>query len=344
MKFATVICTLQRFMLCVLRTIELLPLVFRALIITPLILIALISIIQWSNTSTLEKPVSIINSARIQHPNYHNIAKLALHNLSLLAPVEQHQLIANLKNNLIAVKQWQQLITSYRHSLICLGESHLEATREFIATQVLTQLPVTALYLEVQAHKLAEIQHQLAAKQNYYPLLGADILQVLRSAKSANPQLQIYPIEASKKQMKATKQGKTTRELSIVNNFIEHYNQSRTMNASEPQRHIVLIGGLHCSDEANWFFAMLKNTSTLAKLSLTTSSVELINLQVFNEHQDGPIETFVYFLDELKLVEGDFVIANTAAFSPLIKRWFALSQRVTFAPFKSIVIYRSSVN
>ncbi len=302
----------------------LLPLVFRALLITPLLLIFCLELISQYHKPPIAKIIKAVDSSRIQHPNYNNTALVALANLRQLPPVEQHFIIDNLTANLWPVSKWKKQLSEYNNAILCLGESHLETTREFMAEQLFSTFLIDHLYLEATAKRLKLIIEKVHSNSKYYPLLDADILQVIRTALKQNPQLNIYPIEASVQQMRDAKQGIGSREISIFNNFL---------NQDKPHsKRLVLIGGLHCANKAHWLFARMQKHYQEA---------QLINTQIFNEHQDGPIEAFVYFLDELALAQGDFVIADTAAFSTQIMRWFALSQRVTFKPYQSIIIYRN---
>ena len=63
-----------------------LPLVFRGMILGPALLVSAISLHQWIEKEFPSRPVSHINSQRIQHPNYHSIATHALIKFSMLAP------------------------------------------------------------------------------------------------------------------------------------------------------------------------------------------------------------------------------------------------------------------
>lgn len=315
---------------CILALLDffyLLPLVFRALLITPLVLISCLELITLYNKPAVEKAIKVTNYNRIQHPNYHNISKLALANLRTLAPAEQRIVYNNLLDNLWSVQQWKDALSKYNNAILCLGESHLEATREFMANQLFNTFEIDNLYLETTKPRLQKTIEKVNSNSDYYPLLGADILQLLRVALKRNPDMSLYSIEASPAQMRADKQGISSREQSIFDNFLVN-------NHAHSQR-VVLIGGLHCANKAHWFFARLQ------KQTQGADKPKLINTQIFNEHQDGPIEAFVYFLDELALAKGDFVIADTTAFSTQITRWFALSQRVTFKPYQSIIIYRN---
>lgn len=311
-----------------------LPLVFRALLIIPLVFILCFEIIIWINKEPLAKPVSIVDTRRIQHPNYHIQSRNALSAMRQLPPIEQRHLIDNLRDNLWSIERWKHQFKTADNSIICLGESHLEATRQFIAQKLFNTLRIDDLYLEATAPNLKLIEKALATNNDYYPLLDANILATLRSAKNINQDIQLYPIEASSKQMNQAKKGLSSREKSIFNNFLTYY---------QPQaRRVVLIGGLHCANKAHWFFKQLNQKQWL-------KAPKLFNTQIFNEHQDGPIEAFVYFLDEIGIIQEhrgsagkrDFAIADTRAFSNLITRWFALSQQITFKPYQSIIIYRS---
>ena len=72
----------------------------------------------------------------------------------------------------------------------------------------------------------------------------------------------------------------------------------------------------------------------------TNQPVKQINTRIFSEHEDGPIEAFIYFVDQILPSTEHFVINDTKAFAKSIDEWFPLTQKVTFKPFESIIFYR----
>ncbi|MEJ2039056.1 MAG: hypothetical protein P8X55_09000, partial [Desulfosarcinaceae bacterium] len=93
-------------------------------------------------------------------------------------------------------------------------------------------------------------------------------------------------------------------------------------------------GALHCTNEPNWLF---ENLSDQASLSLKN---RMFNARVLEEHQNGPVEAFVYFLDEIGIERTDFVIPDTRALPDLIYEWFQLLNRQTLEKYRTLIVFR----
>jgi len=307
-----------------------LPLVFRGLLFGPMVLILVIMTYQWFAKEYPSRPQAIVNKDIIQHPNYHGIATEALASFAKLPPVEQTSLIKNLNNNLLPLQQWLKNLAHIDDLILCLGESHRETTRQFLAEMIFADFKFNALYLEANEYKLNKIKQRLESSSAYFPLLNADVLALLRKVQQQNPLVDIFPIDVDKRsnETKTTAQQgiRPTRDDKILSNFNRHYTQQT--------RNIVLFGAMHCSYSATWFYGKL-----LAKKNQHLTSI-LLNARVFSEHEDGPIEAFVYFLDQVVPTPEHFVINDTRAFAAIINQWFPLTQKVTFKSFQSIIIYR----
>jgi hypothetical protein len=52
------------------------------------------------------------------------------------------------------------------------------------------------------------------------------------------------------------------------------------------------------------------------------------------------VEAFVYFLDEIGIENGDFVIPDTRALPARIYRWFPLLNRRTLQKYSSLIVFR----
>jgi hypothetical protein len=125
----------------------------------------------------------------------------------------------------------------------------------------------------------------MEAGRDYFPLLGADIMKILRAAKDRNPTIKIWGIEETNQQQKDKHGHSISRDQHLAHNFWDRFQPGL--------RHIILFGALHCTNESNWLF---KNLSDNAPLCLKE---QMLNVHVVGEHQNGPLEAFVYFLDEI---------------------------------------------
>ncbi|MCJ8337168.1 MAG: hypothetical protein MJK10_01755 [Pseudomonadales bacterium] len=303
-----------------------LPLVFRGMILGPALLVSAISLYQWIEIEFPSRPVANINSERIQHPNYHNIATHALKKFSLLAPADKSLIIKNLQENLVPLEQWMAHFQRSDYLLMCLGESHTQSTRKFLSEAVLAEHNFDALYLEANPQELTAIYKRLYSATDYYPLLDADILQLLRSVISKNPDINIHAIDITDQQVDYKVPDKQSRDDFITLNFLNNFTYTG--------RNIVLIGAMHCNDSAPWFYAKVKNAFTKNVTKPVT------NVRIYDEHEEGIIEAFVFFLDQIGLKQQHFVIVNAQRLPPQIKQWFPLTTLFSFDLFETVIIYR----
>ncbi|MEN8751256.1 MAG: hypothetical protein AB1Z18_00640, partial [Desulfobacterales bacterium] len=66
----------------------------------------------------------------------------------------------------------------------------------------------------------------------------------------------------------------------------------------------------------------------------------MLNVRVLGEHQNGPLEAFVYFLDEIGIEKKYFVIPNTNSLHPRIYELFKLLKRQTLDKYRSVIVFR----
>jgi hypothetical protein len=74
--------------------------------------------------------------------------------------------------------------------------------------------------------------------------------------------------------------------------------------------------------------------------SISETRVWMLNVRVLEEHQNGPLEVFVYFLDEIGIEKKDFVIGNTGSLHPRIYESFQLLDRQILAKHHSLIVFR----
>jgi hypothetical protein len=156
-------------------------------------------------------------------------------------------------------------------------------------------------------------------------MLSADILQLLRSVKNYNPAISLYPIEINQQQVYSQRGTYKSREDFIMENFWRSYKPD--------SKSIVLLGAMHCSDSKSWFYFNMKQYLAKDKIQ------RINNVRVLAEHEEGAIESFVYFLDEIGVVEQDFVL-NTVQVPAEIEQWFPLTTQFILKPFQSVIVYR----
>ncbi|MGD2096274.1 MAG: hypothetical protein PVG35_01765 [Desulfobacterales bacterium] len=287
-----------------------------------LIILLFLSIYDWIVEEYPRRPAKPLNSGRIQHPFYHEEVVKALQRFSRLPRPVKAAIKNNLRSNLISMKQWLAHLGESHYQIVCMGELHEESTRNFLAEEFFTKFDTDVLLLEATPKKLKRLIERRNDGRDYFPLLNADIMKILRAVEVRNPDIKIWGIEETEKQQK----GPNSRDQSIARNFWDRFQPGRL--------HIILFGALHCTNEPNWLF---KNLFNQASLSLRE---HMLNLQVLGEHQNGSVEAFVYFLDEIGIEKKTFVIPSTNSLHPRIYELFQMLTQQTLKKYRSLVVFR----
>ena len=269
------------------------------------------------------KPVSI---ERIQHPFYHERAVDALQRFSRLSKPERNAIKESLESSLISMEKWLTHLDQSDYHVICIGELHEESTRNFLAEEFFAKFSVDVLLLEATPKKLKRLTKRMNSGRTYFPLLGADIMNILRSVRVRNPDIKICGIEEIDEQKKEKHAHSGSRDKSIARNFCKSYQPGMS--------HIVLFGALHCAKEPHWLFQNLKNQAPL------TLKNRMLNAWVLGEHQNGPLEAFLFFLDEIGIEKKKFVIPDTSGLHPRIYELFQLLNRQILEKFCTLIVFR----
>lgn len=290
------------------------------------IILLLLSVYDWVAKEYPIRPNEPPNEARIQHPEHHKDATEALQLFSQLPKSEKIAIKENLESNMISIEQWLTHLTRSDYQILCIGEFHEESTRNLLAEYFFAKMNADVLMLEATPKKLSRTFKRMEAGRDYYPLLGADILNILRATIDRNPYIRICGIEETDKQEKQQPYHSNSRDQSIAHNFWDNFQPRK--------RHIILFGALHCTNESNWLFQNL--------FSKASSPLKdwMLNVRVLGEHQNGPLEAFVYFLDEIGIPKKHFVIPNTNSLHPRIYELFLLLKRQTLDKYRSVLVFR----
>ena len=290
-----------------------------------LLILLLLSLFDWISEEYPRRPIEPIKSERIQH-HLHHQAINALQSFSRLPKPEKDFIKKSLKVNLISMEHWLSRLRQSNFQIVCMGELHSESTRHFLTKELFANFSVDVLLLEATPEELKRLYKRMKAGRDYFPLLDADIMSLLRTVRGRNPDVKIYGIEETEKQAKNYRGHSNTRDQSIAQNFWGVYEQGL--------RHIILFGALHCTDELNWLF------HNLCAQASPTLKDEMLNVRVLGQHQNGPVEAFVYFIDEIGIEKEHFVIPDTRSLPEKIYEWFPLLQRETLGKFRSLIVYR----
>jgi len=290
------------------------------------IILLLLSVYDWVAKEYPTRPDEPPNEARVQHPGNHKAATEALQLFSQLPQSEKVAIKENLESNMISIEQWLTHLTRAEYQILCIGEFHEESTRQFLSEYFFAKMNTDVLMLEATPKKLKRIFKRMEAGRDYYPLLDADILNILRAAIDRNPDIRICGIEETDKQEKQQADHSNSRDQSIAHNFWDSFQPGK--------RHIILFGALHCANESNWLYQNLcSQTSPPLK-------DRMLNVRVLAEHQNGPLEAFVYFLDEIGIPKKHFVIPNTNSLHPFTYEFFQLLKRQTLDKYRSVLVFR----
>jgi hypothetical protein len=224
------------------------------------------------------------------------------------------------------MEQWLTLLGQSDYQIMCMGELHEESTRNFLAEEFFAKFSTDVLLLEATPKKLKRLIKRMDAGRDYFPLLDADIMKILRTVKDRNPAIKIWGIEETDEQQNGQQGHSNSRDQSIAHNFWSRFQPGRL--------HIILFGALHCTNEPNWLFKLLYSQASLPLKE------RMLNVRVLGEHQNGPLEAFVYFLDEIGIEKKHFVIPNTNSLHPRIYELFQLLNRQTLDKYRSLIVFR----
>ncbi|MDX2451917.1 hypothetical protein [Desulfosarcina sp.] len=166
----------------------------------------------------------------------------------------------------------------------------------------------------------------MEAGRDYFPLLNADIMHILRTVVDTNPNINIYGIEETDEQQKEQRGHFNSRDKSIAHNFWDRFQSGK--------RHIILFGALHCTNEPNWLFQNLRSQASLPL------KARMLNVLVLGEHQTGPLEAFLYFLDEIGIEKKHFFIPSSNSLHPSIYDLFQLLKQKTLDKYRSVIVFR----
>jgi len=292
-----------------------------------LIILLFLSVHDWIIEEFPQRPVEPTNSARIQHQFYHQEATKALKLFSQLPLHDKVAIRESLKSNLISINKWLKYLERSNIQILCIGELHEESTRSFLSKEFFSIFSVDILLIEATPNELKHLINRMETGRDYFPLLGADIMNILRTVRTTNPNIMINGIEETDKQSKFHDGHTNTRDQSIAYNFWHIFEPGLT--------HVILYGALHCTNESNWLF------HNLCSQASPVLKDKMLNVRILGEHQNGPLEAFVYFLDEIAVNKRHFVIPDTRLLHPRIYEMFPSLSGQTLSKYRSLVVFRT---
>ncbi len=268
------------------------------------------------------------SQARIQYLFYHRRAVESLHRFSQLPAPERRAILKNLESAMVTMEEWLALLGRSGCQVLCLGECHEESTRRFLSEAFFAKFRVDLLLLEATPDELVRLMKKMRAGRRYFPLLEADIMNVLRSVRSRSPDVMIRGIEETEQQQMQARGQVRLRDRSMARNFWSHFRPG--------MRHIILVGRLHCTNDPNWLFGRLREQAP------DPLKQRMVNTWVLGEHQNGPLEAFLFFLDEADIEPQTkaFVIPDTRALPPRLRKWFPTLDRQLLEQYRTLIVFR----
>jgi hypothetical protein len=290
------------------------------------IILIFLSVYDWILEEYPRRPTKPPSSERIQHPFYHEKAIKALQRFCQLPQAQKAAIKKNLASSLVSMDQWLTQLGQSDCEIMCMGELHAEPTRDFLAEEFFAKFSTDVLLLETTPEHLKNLIKRMDAGREYFPLLDADVMKILRCVKDRNPAVQIRGIEETDEQQKAQQGHSISRDQSIAQNFWDGFQPGRF--------HVILFGALHCSNKSNWLFKRLYHQASLPLKE------RMLNVRVLGEHQNGPLESFLYFLDEIGIETGHFVIPDTNSLHPRIYESFQMLNQETLENYRCLIVFR----
>lgn len=291
-----------------------------------LLILLLMLLHDWIEAEFPRPPAQPQTTTRVQHPFYHAQAVAVLQRFERLADSDKSRIKCGLEAALLSMDAWLARLEQFDCRILCLGELHEEATRRFLADAFFTGYRFDVLMLETTPDGLKRLNRKLQAGRDYFPLLDADIMAVLRSTRARNASIEIVGIEETEDQQGGRAAHPGSRDQSIARNFRDRFQPGK--------RHVVLFGALHCADEAHWLYGNLRSTAS------NPLKAKMLNVRVLGEHQNGPVEAFVFFLDEIGIAVHSFVIDDAKGLPPRIYGWFPLLKARIMDKFQVLIVFR----
>ena len=260
-----------------------------------------------------------------QHPPYIPLGIYAYRRLLVLPKHEREAIRAGIEASTWPVERWLDALAARPPGFLCIGESHQDSYRDFLARSFFANYPVDVLYLEAGEGTVPWLELRSDLGERDVDLLRADIAEVIRAAIARNPEVDIRGAEETAPQRRARRAaGAGGRDDSIYRNVIASYVPGK--------RHAAVLGALHCTNGQGWLFSQLgKEGSPLA------GDVR-VNLAVMSVHKDLLTREFVRFLRSMGLARDHLVLVDTAALDARVHDWFlGLTRR--FLDYRTVVLF-----
>ncbi len=259
-------------------------------------------------------------------PPYMDFGRYAHRQFLASSAADRLRVLDSLRQRLIPVSDWIRTTSSRHLSFLCVGESHQDTYRHFLAEHFFTDYELDVLYLETRLlnARLMEVRADVGEQQ--VDLLNANIAEILRVAQATNPDVVFVGIEESGGQLRARRdEGGGSRDQSLFDNIVAGYNPG--------QRTAALLGALHCTRRQNWLFSRLERSRDQHAFD------SLLSMRLMSERKDLLSREFARFLDLLGYPGIDYVITDSASMDAALHGWF-LDLTRNFERYDAVILFR----
>ncbi|MCY4469694.1 MAG: hypothetical protein OXC08_13330 [Thiotrichales bacterium] len=266
-----------------------------------------------------------LKNEKLQHPPHIALGIYAYRRYLVIPKHEREAVRAGIEASVWTIERWLAALEARPPGFLCIGESHQDSYREFLARRFFSAYSVDRLYLEATDGTVPWLELRSDLGERDVDLLRADIAEVIRVALERNPEVEIQGAEETGSQRRARRAARAgTRDDSIYGNVVASYVPG--------QRHAAILGALHCTSGQGWLF------SQLGKVGSPVAGDERLNLAVMSVHKDLLTREFVRFLRSLGFAGDDLVLADTAALDARVHGWFLeLTRR--FLDYRTVVLF-----
>lgn len=271
-----------------------------------------------------------LKNDKMQHPPYIALGIHAYRRYLTLPKAEREAIRAGIEAAVWTVERWLDALEANPPGFLCVGESHQDSYRDFMARRLFSSYAVDRLYLEATDGTVPWLELRSDIGERDVDLLRADIADVIRAVVERNPDVDIRGAEETASQRRTRRSAGTgARDESIYHNVVDSYVRG--------ERHAAVMGALHCTSGPGWLFSQLgKEGSPLA-------GDERLNLAVMSVHKDLLTREFVRFVRSLGLARDDLVLVDTAEVDARVHRWFLdLTRR--FLDYRTVVLFAGSTS
>ena len=234
---------------------------------------------------------------------------------------------ANLDQIVQPLEGWMVWLNEAEIDFVCIGESHQENYRQFLAESFFPHYQLDVLFLEARNLPARVMKVRADIGEDHVDLLNADIADIIRATRSANPNALIIGIEESSGQRKTRRRELIgSRDQSIYENIVEHYVPG--------QRTAALLGALHCNHRWNWLYTRLEKPGS------PLESANLLNLRLLSDRKDLLSRELNRFMTLIGYPAGNYVLVDTQILDPLLHDWF-LDLTKNLTKYQSVVLFQS---